>query len=75
LLPKILTLLKWGSQMLTISEYQEGTRNARVYRTQNGEYGVVVYDSYDDTEKFSTFVSLSTAEDYAEDWVTHNDPI
>lgn len=61
--------------MSVISEYQEGTRNARVYRTQNGEYGVVVFEAESDYEEFKSFITLDTAEDYAEDWVTRNVPI
>lgn len=61
--------------MSVISEYQEGTRNARVYRTQNGDYGVVVFEAESDYEEFKSFITLDKAEDYAEDWVTRNVPI
>ena len=56
--------------MLTISEYQNGTRNARVYKTQKGEYGVVVFEAESDYEAFKSFPTVDTAEDFAEDWVT-----
>jgi hypothetical protein len=55
--------------MLILSEYQEGLRNARVYKTQRGEYGVIVYDAEEDREEFKTFVTEDSAEEYAEDWV------
>lgn len=58
--------------MKILSEFQEGTRNARVYKTTNGEYGVVVYDSQDDYNGFDSFEFLEHAEDFAEDWVTGN---
>jgi len=52
-----------------ISEHQEGSRNARVYKTSNGEYGVVVFDAETDYNGFQSFHSIDLAEDYAEDWV------
>lgn len=30
--------------MPILSNYQEGSRNAKVYQTHNGEFGVIVYD-------------------------------
>ena len=61
--------------MLTLSEYQEGLRNARVYLTQNGQFGVVVYDAETDHEEFRSFDTENDADDFAEDWVTRNVPI
>jgi hypothetical protein len=55
--------------MTILSEYQNGLRNARVYKTKNGEYGVVVYDANDDTEGYKSFWSIDQAEDFAEGWV------
>lgn len=55
--------------MPILSEYQNGTRNARVYKTANGEYGVVVFDSIDDYNGFESFSIVEDAEDFAEDWV------
>lgn len=56
--------------MKIVSDYQEGTRNAKVYRTQNGEWGVIVFDAQDDYNAFATFESEELAEVFAEDWVT-----
>jgi len=58
--------------MLTLSEYQEGLRNARVYLTQTGQFGVVVYDGNTDYEDFRSFDTEDDADDFAEDWVTKN---
>lgn len=55
--------------MLILSEFQEGLRNARVYKTQRGEYGVIVYDADDDREEFRSFTTEDAAEEFAEDWV------
>ena len=57
------------------SEYQDGTRNARVYKTANGEYGVVVYDSENDFNWFQSFLTLDDAENFAEDWVLGHESI
>lgn len=60
-------------QLLPIlSNYQDGTRNAKVYRTRNGEWGVLVYDSADDYNGYASFDSEELAENFAEDWVTGN---
>lgn len=61
--------------LATLSEYQEGLRNARVYVTQTGHYGVVVFDALTDFEQFKSFVTEQEAEDFAEDWVTGNESI
>jgi len=55
--------------MPILSNYQEGTRNAKVYKTATGEYGVLVYDADDDYNGFDSFSDIDTAEDFAEDWV------
>lgn len=55
---------------LIISEYQEGTRNARVYKTAMGEYGVLLFDSADDFNDFKAFHTIDEAEDEAENWVS-----
>lgn len=69
-------LSKWGLFMLPIlSNYQEGTRNAKVYKTQRGEWGVIVFDSQDSFEAFKSFEYEEQAENFAEDWVTKNVPI
>jgi hypothetical protein len=52
-----------------LSEYQEGTRNARVYKTASGDYGVIVFDADTDYNGFDSFGDINTAEDFAEDWV------
>jgi hypothetical protein len=54
-----------------LSEYQDGTRNARVYRTANGEYGVLLFDAQDDYNEFRSYPTIDEAEDVAEDWVLH----
>ena len=56
-------------QLLTISEYQEELRNARVYKSDNNMYNVIVYDGNSDEEYFYSYTSLNVAEDFAEDWV------
>lgn len=57
------------SLMPILSNYQEGYRNAKVYKTTNGEYGVILYDATDDYNAFSSFESEEDAENFAEDWV------
>lgn len=61
--------------MKIISEYQEGTRNSKVYKTQSGEWGVIVYDAQDDYNGFQSFQTEESAEWFAEDWVLKNDTI
>jgi len=58
--------------MKILSNYQEGTRNAKVYKTQDGKYGVLIYDAQDDYNGFDTFPSEEDAECFAEDWVLKN---
>ena len=55
---------------IILSEYQDGTRNARVYKTASGEYGVITFDATDDYNGFESFPLEEDAEVYAEDWVT-----
>ena len=55
--------------MPILSNYQEGLRNAKVYRTANGEYGVIVFDADTDYNGFDSFVTEELAEEFAEDWV------
>jgi hypothetical protein len=54
---------------IILSNYQEGSRNAKVYRTANGEYGVIVFDAEDDYNAFDSFATEELAEEFAEDWV------
>jgi hypothetical protein len=58
-----------------LSNYQEGSRNAKVYKTHGGEYGVLVYDAQDDYNGFASFSSEQDADDFAEDWVSGHDTI
>jgi hypothetical protein len=58
-----------------ISEYQQGTRNARVYRTTSGDYGVLLFDAETDFNDFKSFHIIDDAEDAAEDWVMGYDTI
>ena len=55
--------------MPILSNYQEGTRNAKVYKTASGDYGVIVYDAQDDFNGYESFQRVNDAEDFAEDWV------
>jgi hypothetical protein len=52
-----------------LSEYQNGTKNARVYKTGNGEFGVLLFDATDDYNEFRSYTTIDQAEDGAEDWV------
>lgn len=52
-----------------ISEYQERTRNAKVYKNTDGSFGVIVYDAGDDYNGYESFDNIDDAEDFAEDWV------
>lgn len=58
-----------------ISEYQQGTRNARVYKTAMGDYGVLLFEAENDFNDFKVFPSIDEAEDAAEDWVMGYDTI
>ena len=55
--------------MPILSNYQEGTRNAKVYKTASGDYGVIVYDADNDYNEFQSFPAEDDAEQFAEDWV------
>jgi outer membrane receptor for ferric coprogen and ferric-rhodotorulic acid len=55
--------------MPIISNYQEGTRNAKVYKDANGRFAVVVYDADDDYNGYESYTNIDEAEDFAEDWV------
>jgi len=52
-----------------LNEYQQDTRNARLYRTANGQWGVLTFDSQDDFNGFETFDIEEDAETFAETWV------
>lgn len=56
-------------QLSVLSEYQEGLRNVKVYKSKNNMYNVVVYDGDLDEEDFYSYNSLQIAENFAEDWV------
>jgi hypothetical protein len=55
--------------MILISEYQNKSRNARVYKTDRGDYHIIMYDADYDYNGFHAFMNLDNAEDYAESWV------
>ena len=55
--------------MPIISNYQEGTRNAKVYKDANGSFSVIVFDAVDDYNGYESFYNIDDAEDFAEDWV------
>ena len=55
--------------MPILSNYQEGTCNAKVYKTASGDYGVIVYDADTDYNGFESFASINDAESFAEGWV------
>ena len=57
--------------MNIISNYQQGTRNAKVYKTETG-YGVILFEAETDYNEFSSFTDIDSAEDFAEDWVVKN---
>jgi hypothetical protein len=52
-----------------ISNYQEGTRNAKVYKNANGDFAVIVFDAENDYNGYESFHNIDDAEDFAEDWV------
>jgi hypothetical protein len=54
-----------------LSEYQDGTRNSRVYQTANGDYGVLLFDAEDDYNEFRSYTTIDEAENVAENWVLH----
>lgn len=52
-----------------LSDHQAGSRNAKVYKTANGRFGVILYNSDDDYNGFECFDDSYDAEKYAENWV------
>lgn len=57
-----------------LSEYNDRTKNARVYKTPNGEYGVLTFDSETDYNGFEVFRTEDEAEHFAECWVLNHEP-
>ena len=58
-----------------LSEFQNGTRNARVYKTNMGQWGVITFDSADDYNGFESFPNEDDADIYAEGWVLGHDSV
>ena len=59
-----------------LSNYQQGERNAKVYKTTSGEFGVITFDARDDYNAFASFATEEDAENFAEDWVmNHGKPV
>jgi glutamate synthase domain-containing protein 2 len=58
-----------------LSEFQNGDRNARVYQTASGKFGVLMFDASTDYNQFMDYETINDAEDVAEDWVLGHDPI
>lgn len=61
--------------MPILSEYQGGLRNAKVYKTANGEFGVLTFDASDDYNGYQSFPTEEDAENFAEDWVLNHDTL
>lgn len=61
--------------MPILSNYQEGDRNAKVYKMPTGEWGVIVYDATIDYNGFQSFSTEEQAELFAEDWVLGNESV
>lgn len=57
--------------MPILNDYQHGTRNAKVYKTNNGDYGVIVFDSNDDYNEFKSYPTLEEAKASAIKWVNN----
>jgi hypothetical protein len=55
--------------MPILSNYQEGTRNAKVYKDTSGKFCVIVFDAQDDYNGFESYYNEEDAENFAEDWV------
>jgi len=55
--------------MPIISNYQDGTRNAKVYRDSSKRFCVLIYDAFDDYNGYESFEDLDIAERFAEDWI------
>jgi hypothetical protein len=58
-----------------LSEYQHGTRNARIYKMANGQYGVNTFEADTDYNGFEAFSNEDDAECFAENWVLSHEPI
>lgn len=58
-----------GESKIVLSEYMEYPYNARVYKANNGEYGVLMYIAEDDFNDVKFFNTEQQAEDFAEEWV------
>ena len=58
-----------------LSEYQHGTRNARIYKMANGQYGVNTFEADTDYNGFEAFDNEDDAECFAETWVMSHEPI
>lgn len=54
---------------VVLSEYMEYPYNARVYKANNGEYGVLMYIAEEDFNDVKFFLTEQQAEDFAENWV------
>lgn len=58
-----------------LSNYQSGSRNAKVYKTTEGEFGVITFDAQDDYNGFASFKTEELAENFAEDWVLGHESV
>jgi hypothetical protein len=58
--------------MLILSNHQEGTRNAKVYKDASGLFSVIVFDAEDDYNGYESFERMDQAETYAKNWVARN---
>jgi hypothetical protein len=52
-----------------LSEYQNGTKNARVYKTETGEFGVLLFEATDDYNEFRSYPSFDEADGESAKWV------
>lgn len=58
-----------GDESIILSEYAEYPYNARVYKCNNGEYGVLMYIAEEDLNDVKFFPTEQQAENFAEgDW-------
>ena len=55
-----------------LSDFQHGTKNAKVYTLSNQRFGVICYDAQDDYNGFQSFMTEEDAENFAESWVFGN---
>lgn len=58
-----------------LSEYQHGTKNAKLYKMANGEYGVLTYEAESDYNGFEAFGNEDDAECFAENWVLGHESV